>query len=471
MGEKNIVVNWGQPRTSPSGSNRGPHSDVPAGYGLSSRGDFLSQDLDNSDYISFWLQEMWAKEAEAAREKEAAAIIAAEVAKRDAEAAAHARHQAEMQAKALLAAEVARREAEAALRAAEQVAQERAQREAEEAVRLNAQREAKEAAQKKEEAEYLKHASDAGRLWSAVASPNAPTQTRPDAWEKASEVAKKMLLRKAAAALGKRLPILAAFYPADLASGERPSEIFSTPASELGVADVDLGFIADRKGTVDVTHRLAPDPHAQDGRLKWVKADGINYGSKVRVRPITYDSATNTYTFTRDGETVPTLTWTPQVRPENSSTHLPAAPQNSPAYTGAKPDYVLHETYALPEHTHEPDDYILELPAELGGSQYVYFKNRRDIPGIASGKGEPVSGIWLGEKTRNEGAPIPSQIADQLRGRRFSSFDRMREAIWEEVANDPVLNKDFTKQNLELMKKWRCAIPTQRRATGRTKKI
>lgn len=313
--------------------------------------------------------------------------------------------------------------------------------------------------QKNNELLIAKHISDAGRLWSAVASPNAPTQTRPDAWERASEVAKKMLLRKAAAALGKQLPIIAAFYPADMASGERPSEIFSTPAAELGVADVDLGFIADRKGTIDVTHRLAPDSHTQDGRLKWVEADGVNYGNKVRVRPVTYDSATNTYIFTRDGETVPTLIWTPQVSPENSSTHLPTATQHSPAYAGAKPDNVLPETFTSPEHVREPDDYILKLPAELGGSQYVYFKGPRDIPGIASGTGQFISGTWLSEKTRNEGAPIPSQIADQLRGRKFSNFDKMREALWEAVSNDPKLNSQLSISNKKQVSRGRAPYP------------
>jgi hypothetical protein len=76
-----------------------------------------------------------------------------------------------------------------------------------------------------------------------------------------------------------------------------------------------------------------------------------------------------------------------------------------------------------------------------------------------TGNGEPVTGTWLGEQTRQGGAPIPSQIADKLRGKRFSDFDKLREAIWEEVATDPTLNKQFSGSNLTLMKGGRAPHP------------
>ncbi|WP_338629142.1 HNH endonuclease [Yersinia intermedia] len=50
------------------------------------------------------------------------------------------------------------------------------------------------------------------------------------------------------------------------------------------------------------------------------------------------------------------------------------------------------------------------------------------------------------------GAPIPVQIADKLRGRTFSSFDRFREAFWQEVANDPELAAQFIELNQRRMK-------------------
>jgi hypothetical protein len=476
MGEKNIVVNWGQPQTSPSDSNRGSHRDVPAGYGLSSRGDFLSQDFDNSDYISFWLQEMWAKEAEAAREKEAAAIIATEVAKRDAEAAQTAEQQASERAQ--LKAEKA--SAELAERQAREAANELLQRQAEDSVRKIAQRLADEAnsaaktaaaeRQQNNAAEYIKHTSDAKRFWSVIASPNAPTIQVPGVLERASDLAKTFFIRKATKTLGRQLPLLAALYPSNLALAERASQVFTTPASELGASNADLGFIASKKGTVDVTHRLMPD--IRGDRLEWREVDGVLVGSRVRVRPAVYDPRTNTYSFTRDGETTPSLIWTPQISPTSSSTTLPVAPRDTSAYPGAEITSAAPQLNLHPEHATEPDDYIVDLPAELGlENPYIYFKNPRQIPGIASGFGQPITGIWLGDSTRTQGAPIPSQIADKLRGRRFSDFNKMREAIWAEVANDPVLSMDFSKRNLSLMLNGDAPFPREEDQRGGRKKF
>jgi hypothetical protein len=74
------------------------------------------------------------------------------------------------------------------------------------------------------------------------------------------------------------------------------------------------------------------------------------------------------------------------------------------------------------------------------------------VPGIASGYGKPLTGTWLGNKTRAEGAAIPSHIADQLRGQRFTSFDRLREEIWKAVSNDPELSKQFNGDNLDTIR-------------------
>ncbi|WP_036773428.1 HNH endonuclease signature motif containing protein [Photorhabdus australis] len=50
------------------------------------------------------------------------------------------------------------------------------------------------------------------------------------------------------------------------------------------------------------------------------------------------------------------------------------------------------------------------------------------------------------------GAPIPSQIADKLRGRRFNNFDDFRRAFWKEVGNDLELSKQFIISNHGRMK-------------------
>ena len=60
---------------------------------------------------------------------------------------------------------------------------------------------------------------------------------------------------------------------------------------------------------------------------------------------------------------------------------------------------------------------------------------------------------WLGAASQGEGAPIPSQIADQLRGREFRNFRAFREAFWKAVANDAELTKKFDPGNVAIMKK------------------
>ena len=47
----------------------------------------------------------------------------------------------------------------------------------------------------------------------------------------------------------------------------------------------------------------------------------------------------------------------------------------------------------------------------------------------------------------NSGAPIPSQIAEKLGGREFATFDKFREAFWQEVAADPDLAGQFNRSN------------------------
>jgi hypothetical protein len=300
---------------------------------------------------------------------------------------------------------------------------------------------------------YVAHASDAGRIWSVIAGPHNPTQQLPGNWEKANDVAKRFFVRRLSTILGRRVSILAALYPSDMSSGELTPQMFAVDASALGVSpNTDIGFIASKRGTVDVTHRLMPDIEAQDARLEWVKTDGVHVASRVRVRPVVYDPATNAYTFTRDGETTPVLIWTPQAPLTDSSTRLPSVQQAASIYGGAG-TAVIPEDSVHPEHVAEPDDYILDLPAELGlGKPYIYFRNPRRIPGVASGYGQPVVGTWLGESATGQGAAIPSQIADRLRGRRFSSFDKLRETVWQEVASDPVLSHQFTKWDVDLMK-------------------
>jgi hypothetical protein len=48
-------------------------------------------------------------------------------------------------------------------------------------------------------------------------------------------------------------------------------------------------------------------------------------------------------------------------------------------------------------------------------------------------------------------APVPSQVADRLRGRRFTSFDDFRHALWKASADVPALATQFSVANRALM--------------------
>ncbi|UBX30955.1 S-type pyocin domain-containing protein [Arsenophonus apicola] len=88
---------------------------------------------------------------------------------------------------------------------------------------------------------------------------------------------------------------------------------------------------------------------------------------------------------------------------------------------------------------------LVTVPPLENGYQplYVMFNNPRYLPGVVTGNGKAITGIWLDKAGDELGAPIPSQIADKLRGKEFASFDQFRKTFWQEVAKDPELSGQF----------------------------
>ena len=90
-------------------------------------------------------------------------------------------------------------------------------------------------------------------------------------------------------------------------------------------------------------------------------------------------------------------------------------------------------------------------PLGLNGEQPTATQIRNS-PGTAGG-GEnlpEVTGPWLRGSAGNAGR-IPGQIADNLRGQSFKSFDDFREAFWKEVGKDPDLSAQFSPSNVTRM--------------------
>ncbi len=91
------------------------------------------------------------------------------------------------------------------------------------------------------------------------------------------------------------------------------------------------------------------------------------------------------------------------------------------------------------------DDIILVFPPESGLKPlYVMYRSPRNMPGTVSGKGQNVGNNWMGGASTGDGAPVPSQIADKLRGKTFGSFDSFRRAFWKAVAD----GKNMPAQNV-----------------------
>lgn len=231
-------------------------------------------------------------------------------------------------------------------------------------------------------------------------------------------------------------------------------------ANKLGLpSSVNLNAVAKAGGTVDLPMRLTNETRGNTTTLSVVSTDGVSVPKAVPVRMAAYNTATGLYEVTVPStvaEAPPLiLTWAPVSPPgnQNPSSTTPVVPKPVPVYEGATltPVKATPETY--PGVITLPEDLIIGFPADSGIKPiYVMFRDPRDVPGAATGKGQPVSGNWLGAASQGEGAPIPSQIADKLRGKTFKNWRDFREQFWIAVANDPELSKQFNPGSLAVMR-------------------
>ncbi|MGE8176014.1 S-type pyocin domain-containing protein [Pseudomonas fluorescens] len=148
------------------------------------------------------------------------------------------------------------------------------------------------------------------------------------------------------------------------------------------------------------------------------------------------------------------LTWTPAANPDDvpGIPALEGAPQ-LPTVWVYPPTEQANKVLVNPQHPPEYQDAIIWFPADAGLAPIYIVLNARYEPGGVTGVGEDVSGIWLAGAGTGSGAPIPTRIADQLRGKSFSSFDAFRAAFWIAVANDVELSQQFSPRNLSGMAK------------------
>jgi hypothetical protein len=265
----------------------------------------------------------------------------------------------------------------------------------------------------------------------------------------------------------------ALLVPSELGNGDLYSA--SVPLSDLVPAlDADLYEVAAAGAEVDLPIRLGSRAVGNRVEIAVVTTDGVTVPSNVPVRLAHFDARKNVYvsTATDAGSRGPVVTWTPLVEPQNPSTDFPLVDTELPIYEGAE---VTPESGRIDPHP-QLDLYgfggwITVFPIESGiPPVFTMFRDRRQDPGIASGMGQPVSGNWLGAAATAEGAPIPEQIADKLRGRDFSSFKAFRRAFWKAVASDEDLFELFNRVDQTSLRRGLSPKPHQSEHVGQRRK-
>ncbi|OLF54503.1 S-type pyocin domain-containing protein [Pseudomonas chlororaphis] len=163
-----------------------------------------------------------------------------------------------------------------------------------------------------------------------------------------------------------------------------------------------------------------------------------------------------------------TLIWTPAHAPSSTSSIPPleAAPQ-APHIWIFPPTEQADQIIVNPIYPPDYKDFILVFPPGSGVRPLYIVLSVRKTPGTVTGQGQDVKGIWLAGAGVGSGVPIPRGIADQLRGKEFSSFDAFREAFWRAISKDPELVSQFNEQNITRMRGGNAPKARQRDIVGK----
>lgn len=187
----------------------------------------------------------------------------------------------------------------------------------------------------------------------------------------------------------------------------------------------------------------------------------------VRVRKMEWNSSRKAYTFTTEEDPRITIIWTSDSSgvnvPSNTGNQNPVRIPN-PVVVDPLPEDTQIEATTTPAPEEKTfSDYILIFPLPNIPPIYIYLRNN---PGQVTGKGQKVSGIWLSDANTGNGSPVPSQIADKLRGRIFGNFDQFRKAFWLEVSKDPDLSRQFKRGNSGNIKVGKAPAPRESEQVG-----
>ncbi|MBC5832428.1 T6SS effector antibacterial DNase [Vibrio metschnikovii] len=211
-----------------------------------------------------------------------------------------------------------------------------------------------------------------------------------------------------------------------------------------GTLDGNPDFAANDTTTMRVRFNMYTDENGKQQVVGIKTGEGSAYGDRVAKR----EAVQQGQHFVAELENGITITWTPDGSTDvlTPDTVLPENDQLD-----------VHNIWVRPIEEHEqeigtvlyPEDelaeYIVTFPADAGlpPLYLVFRKTARDESGVVTGNGEDITGIWLEKASEGLGSPVPSQIADKLRGKEFSSFDAFRKAFWLSVAENEELMTQF----------------------------
>ena len=241
----------------------------------------------------------------------------------------------------------------------------------------------------------------------------------------------------------------ALLVPSELGNGD----LFSAgvPLFELA-PDLtgDLYEVAANNGHLDLPVRLGTRTIGNRVEIVIVTTDGITVPSSIPVRLAYFDAEKNAYVSSAGtSDFGPIVTWTPLIEQLDPSSSFPLVDHQLPIYEGATVAPAGGRIDPFPElDLYGFDGHITVFTIDSGIPPVLtVFRDRRQDPGVASGSGQTVSGNWLGAAATQQGAPVPTQIADKLRDREFSSFRAFRRAFWKAVGSEPSLLDQFTTFN------------------------
>jgi len=98
-------------------------------------------------------------------------------------------------------------------------------------------------------------------------------------------------------------------------------------------------------------------------------------------------------------------------------------------------------------------------------------ENQRNQPGIATGDGGKNDEEWFSHAADESPVPIPKEITDKLRGRKFNSFDEFRKALWLEISKSDKYSSELLGANKKHVEKGRAPYVGKNEQVGGRKTI